>query len=207
LAKQTATAKAMLADVEAAVLAEVARVGLGAFNRKKVLQRFLDSGAKQSTLYRWVDSILASGQPEEQASRAIVAAAAARSALPDPAASVAASVASELPTIPKMEHIASQGAIPIIDRLNTCLSVAEQLMAHARTDDGKVRNSKLLLTASEHLRRCIDTAARITDTLMRAEKIERYHAAIMEEIGAESPETAERMLGRLSRLTATWGNS
>ena len=42
---------------------------------------------------------------------------------------------------------------------------------------------------------------------MRAEKVERYHAAIIEEIAAESPATAERILMRVSRLTAAWGNA
>jgi hypothetical protein len=74
-------------------------------------------------------------------------------------------------------------------------------MTHARTDDGKVRNARLLLAASEHLRRCIETAAKITDTLMRADKVERYHTAIIEEIAAE------RILLHISRLTAAWGNA
>jgi hypothetical protein len=203
-----AAAATLRADVEDAVLAEVERVGSGAFNRATVVKVFLARGAKQSTVYRWIDAVLGSGKPEERAARAITAAASERSQrTQDPAKEVAGEVAAKLPTVPRLEHIATVGVVPVIDRLNVCLQVADELMSHARSENGTVRNSRLLLTASEHLRRCIDTAARITDTLMRAEKIERYHSAIIGVIAEESPETAERILARISQLTAAWGNA
>ena len=207
LARLNGDAVALRARVEAAVLAEVARVGVPAFNRATVVRPFLVEGGKQATLYRWIDQILASGSPEQHLARVVEMAAADRVAKEaSPGAGVAAEVRSKLPATVKIEHIATAGVVPVIDRLNTCLAASEQLMAHARNDEGKVRNARLLLAASEHLRRCIDTAARITDTLMRADKIERYHSALIEEIAAESPSTAERILLRISRLTAAWGN-
>jgi hypothetical protein len=200
-------ALALRARVEAAVLAEVSRVGVAAFNRATVVRPFLVEGGKQATLYRWIDQILASGSPDEHLAKVIEGAAADRIAKESvPGAGMAAEVRTRLPATVKIEHIATVGVVPVIDRLNTCLAASEQLMAHARTEEGKVRNARLLLAASEHLRRCIDTAARITDTLMRADKVERYHAAIIEEIAAENPSTAERILLRISRLTAAWGN-
>lgn len=65
MAALTSGAKALRAQLEEAVIAEVARVGLGAFNRKKVLQPFLAASGKQSTLCRWVDDILSSGKPTD----------------------------------------------------------------------------------------------------------------------------------------------
>ena len=207
MATVTHAAKALRAEVEAAVLAEVVRVGQDAVNRRKVLQPFLDAGGKQSTLYRWLNEILASGRLAEASAKAIVDAAAARaSRTPDPAKAAALEVAALLPTLPKIEHIASAGAIPVTEQLNTCMEVARELMRHARTEDGRVRNGRQLLAASEHLRRCLETAARITDTLHRAEKVERFHQAIIEEIARESPIVAERILTGLSQLVAAWGN-
>lgn len=198
---------ALRAEVEAAVLAEAARIGSSAINKKTAIGPFIGR-ASQATLYRWVDAILATGRADEHAARTIAAAGEAQAAkapaAPLTPAEVGERVATKLPTVPRVEHIASAGAIPIITRLNTCLTVAEDLMRHARTDEGKVRNSRLLLGASEHLRRCLETAAKITDTIMRADKIERFHAAIVEEIMKESPATAERILGRLSAITSGW---
>jgi hypothetical protein len=207
LAALSESATALKARVEAAVLAEVGRVGLEAFNRTSIVNQFLAEGAKRTTLFRWIELILASGSPDQHLAKVIESAAAERIAS-EPAAGVgvAAAVRTKLPAVVKVEHIVTAGVVPVIERLNTCLTAADQLMAHARNEDGKVRNSRLLLAASEHLRRCVDTAARITDTLMRADKVERYHAAIIEEIAAESPATAERILMRISRLTAAWGN-
>ena len=85
----------------------------------------------------------------------------------------------------KVDDVVSAGAIPVMDRLNQCVAAADQVIAFARTSEGAVRNSKLLLSASEHLRRCLETAARVTETMMRAERVERFHAVIIEEIGKE----------------------
>jgi hypothetical protein len=206
MAALSASAVAPRARVEAAVLAEVGRVGPAAFNRTSIVREFLREGAKRTTMFRWIDQILASGSPDQHLAQVVKTAAAKRIAADAGGLSMAGEVRTKLPAVVKVEHIVTAGVVPVIDRLNTCITAADQLMSHARNDDGKVRNARLLLAASEHLRRCVDTAARITDTLMRAEKVERYHAAIIEEIAAENPATAERILMRISRLTAAWGH-
>jgi hypothetical protein len=61
----------------------------------------------------------------------------------------------KLPALVKVDDVVSAGAIPVMDRLNQCISAADQVIAFARTPEGAVRNSKLLLSASEHLRRCV----------------------------------------------------
>jgi hypothetical protein len=175
LASLSEVATALRARVEAAVLDEVARVGLESFNRASLIKALVIEGGKQVTLYRWIDQILSSGSPDQHLARVIETAAADRIAQnPEPGRSISAAIRTKLPATPKVEHIATAGVMPVIERLNICLTAADQLMTHARTDDGKVRNARLLLAASEHPRRCIETAAKITDTLMRADKVERY---------------------------------
>ena len=112
-----------------------------------------------------------------------------------------------LPALVKVDDVVSAGAIPVMDRLNQCVAAADQVIAFARTPEGAVRNSKLLLSASEHLRRCLETAARITETMMRADRVERFHAAIIEEIGKEAPVVAERLAMRLAQLVSQWAAS
>jgi hypothetical protein len=67
-----------------------------------------------------------------------------------------------------------------------------------------VRNSKLLLSASEHLRRNLETAARITELMLRSDRIEKFHVAVIEEISRESAVLAERVALRLARLATQW---
>jgi hypothetical protein len=208
LAAINPAAAALKSEVKVAILAEAERVGVDGLKRVAIMKRFAGRGVSEATLYRWIDSILAGGMADQHMARVIEAAAAERIARdPEPGRSIAAEVRTKLPTAPKVEHIATAGVIPVIERLDICLAAADQLMAHSRTEEGKVRNSKLLLASSEHLRRCIETAAKITDTLMRGEKVERYHAAIIEEIAKESPLLAERVLMRISQLTNAWGNA
>jgi hypothetical protein len=40
--------------------------------------------------------------------------------------------------------------------------------------------------------------------MMRADRVERFHAAIIEEIGKEVPVVAERLAMRLAQLASQW---
>jgi hypothetical protein len=146
-------------------------------------------GASRTTLYRWASGLEASGKPDQHVVRKVAA---------------AADVGARLPALVKVDDVVSAGAIPVMDRLNQCVAAAGQVIAFARTPEGAVRNSKLLLSASEHLRRCLETAARVTETMMRAERVERFHATIIEEIGKEAPVVAEHLAMRLAQLASQW---
>ena len=78
-------------------------------------------------------------------------------------------------------------------------------MKYARRDDGQPRVPMLLLRASEHLRRSLDTACRIQQACMELSQIERFHSLIIEEIAKESPEAAERILARVGQVAEQWG--
>ena len=96
------------------------------------------------------------------------------------------------------------GAVDVMERLQTCLAAAERVLAYASTEDGKVRNAKLTLQASEHLRRCLDTAARISDTIARAETIGEFNQAVVDAVVDEVPEAADRILARIERTARLW---
>lgn len=190
------------AEVEAAVLAAVERAGKLEVDQSAIVKPFLSRGAGRSTVYRWVGAILKDGRAYQHLARAIKEAAEER-ARGGPSA--AEDISKSLPAVVRPEHIVNAGAIPIIARLNECVETAQNLMTHARTEDGRIRNAKLLIAASEHLRRCLDTAARIADQMRAVNQVDRFHAAIIEEVSRESPECAERIQRRLSTLAAEWG--
>jgi hypothetical protein len=194
-------------EFEADLAAEVKRVG-GAdhFDKGPLVRAWEDKGISRATLYRWIEAGMKSGRPTQALARDVKAAAKARAKRKRaPAADAAREIGKKLPVVVTVEDIAKHGTIQVIDQLHTCIQAAQDVLAHARTGDGKVKNAKLLLQASESLRRCLDTAARISDAMYQAAAVERFHKAIVEEVSKESPALAERVLARLSALANQWG--
>jgi hypothetical protein len=198
-------AAGLRAELEAAVLASVERFGTEGWPRDSIIKKFTDRGVSRSTAYRWVGGVLASGRPGQHMAavvRAAVSARAAREA--DPARAAAVEAGAKLPRVVTVDDIAATGVLNVVQQLNSCVAVAHELIAHARTIDGGVRNAKLLLSASEHLRRNLETAARITELMLRSDRIEKFHIAIIEELSRESPALAERAAMRLANLANRW---
>ena len=196
---------ALRAELEAAVLQELRRVGPAAFEKMTIARRFLGQ-ASQATLYRWVDAALAKAGPKLAGE--VVAAAEARAAqTPEPALQAARqAVTTTLPRVPRVEDTAGLGGtVPTIERLGECIRAAQQVMDYARHADGNVRSAKILLTATEVLRRSLDTAVKLQQAVMEISQVEKLHAAVFETIREESPATAERLLVRLQQLNASWG--
>lgn len=198
------------AEIEAAVLAELERVGPDAFCKAALVRRFEGQGASRATLYRYVEAPLKSGMAGQHLARQVKAAAAARAARPEPPpATVQRDAAAKLPAVVRIEEVASSGGvIALTERLVGCIQIAEQLIAHARTEDGGVRSPKQLLAASEHMRRTMETAARLQESLRQTAEMDRFHQAILKLVGdvaGEHPEAAEAIVTRLSQLAVTWG--
>jgi DNA-binding FadR family transcriptional regulator len=78
-------------------------------------------------------------------------------------------------------------------------------MRYARRDDGQPRVPMLLLRASEHLRKSLDTACRIQQACMELSQVERFHEAIIQAVAEESPAAAEKILARIGQIATEWG--
>ncbi len=195
------------AEVEAAVLAEIERVGPDALSKNAVAKRFHGRGVSAATVWRWVDAVVKSGRAGQHLARKVKKAAAARAARsPNPAADAAAEVATKLPALVSPDDIVGAGgAINAIGQLQDCIRAAQQVMGHARTPEGGVRMAKTLLAASEHLRRCMETTARLAEAMRNVAEVDRFHEAILAEVAKESPACAERILVRLAHQATEYG--
>jgi predicted ATP-dependent Lon-type protease len=91
-----------------------------------------------------------------------------------------------------------------MELLQSCLKDAHDVLAYARTADGKVRNAKLLVSGSQHLLKTLEVAAKLQATMKDLAAIDRFHQGIIEEIMKESSELAERVLQRLYDYTTKW---
>jgi len=87
---QTAEAAALKAEVERAVLMELARTGPDKFRPDTIVKAF-KGRAGRTTLFRWIRQTIESGKPAQHLARTVKRAAAARAKRSeDPAASAAA---------------------------------------------------------------------------------------------------------------------
>jgi hypothetical protein len=197
------------AEVQAAILAEAARIGPGGFKRAPIIEKF-KGRVPTPTLYRWIDSALKSGVPGQHISEMVKAAATERAArTPDPAADLVAEASAALPAIVGLEDIVAPtgSGISVIDEINQCIVVARQVMEHARTPDGAVRMAKTLLLASEHLRRSLETAIKLQESIRATASMERFVAEVIrtiEEVHKQSPAVAELLSRRLRIISTGW---
>jgi len=197
---------ALRREVEGAVLAEVERAGLDRINVRGLARRFAGRGTSEKTVSRWIDAVLKSGLAGRHLAGKVKAAADVRAAQPDPAASLAEGVRGALPVLVSPSDIASPGGvIDAIAYLRSCIHLALDIAAQARGPDGKYRLTKTALAASEHLRRCLETSARISEAMRDIAELERFHQRIIDEIAKESPLVAERIMARLSATAQDYG--
>ncbi len=190
--------------VEAAA-EQLLRVGPDKFRAATVVEQFADTGIARSSLYRWIAAAHADGKVGQAASQAVRRRVAQRVRKRKPAPDAAAEIAEKLPELIKPDDIVPSRSGSIIDHLRACVDAATKVMAFAKAPDGNVRNPKLLLLASEHLRRCAETVQRIHERIFELQRIEEFHRQIIEEVRKESPACAERILVQLDQLSQRFG--
>jgi hypothetical protein len=193
-------------EVEAEVARSVKTMGIDRIRKEPVVQKFVGRGAAASTLYRWIDASIASGKPGQAAVRAVKKAAAVRAArTPDPVAEVIEEVRVCLPAVVRLEEVTGTPTIKIIDELGTVVADLKALVKHAKGSDGSVRNARLLLSASDRVRACMETALKIQAAMRDVDQVDRLHAAMIEEIAKCDPLLAERVVRAMRAVAANWG--
>ena len=199
-------AKALFSEIEVAVIAEIGRVGPAELDRAALVRGFAGRGAGRSTMFAWIDRILASGRPGQAITRTIKAAAAERAARsPAPAADAAAQAAALLPVRVTPDEAAGGGGLRILDKLAAVVADAEAVVRHAKREDGSPRNAKLLLAAGDALRRAMETCLKVTNAMHEIDAVDRFHGEIIDALRQESPELAARVVHRLMQINARWG--
>jgi len=197
-------------EVEAAIVAEMKRVGPKAFDRKTIIRQFASSGVHQATLYRWIDKAIESGVPGQAIARQVKSATAARikrHKKPEAAAKAAATdVVASLPVAVTLDDIAGLGGVvPAIEQLNFIIATCRTIIAQAQGDDPtKVRQPKLAMAACDLLRRSLETGARIAKDLTDVANTQRFHDAIFDILQEESPAFAQKVLVRMRQLNVLW---
>ena len=197
---------ALRVEVERAALAEVERVGPDAFKPSAIALLFADCGVDRATLFRWLAELKKSGRMGAHVADRVRKAAAERAArAPDPAADAAAEVAAVMPRPLSPGDVAGAGGLVEFSAImSRCVATAERVLRQATAADGTIRQPRLALVASEHLRRCMETAARVATAMHEVNNLARFHAEVVDAVRAESPQPAERLTQRLLQIADRW---
>src|SRR5271166_2029531 len=127
------------AEVEAAVTADLKRLGPKALDKADIVRRFADRGVHRVTLYKWIEKFIESGVPGQALARQVKSATAARIKRhkePEAAAKAAATdVVASLPVAVTLDDIAGQGGVvPAIEQLNFIITTARTIVDQAKGD-------------------------------------------------------------------------
>jgi hypothetical protein len=179
-------------------------------NHLPIIAEFQDRGASRSAVWRWWGSAQKAyaeraGDPamfkRKDGKKPKATARAPKAAGPPPVA--AGDVAPPLPAIPSVDDVKTVGLLPVLELLRESIQAAQDIMRHGRLDDGKVRNARLIQSGAEHLRRAVETAARLNESVAVQQEMQAFHRIIMQEIGAEAPDLQQRILSRIRRVCDT----
>jgi len=160
------------------------------------------------TFYRWVNKIHSSGVPGQNAirkARKRVKHKTKKEDIKTVHQQAALAVVEQLPTPPTVHETHGMSLDQVAVELNRCIDNANKVVEYAKREDGQVRNAKLLLTASEHLRRTIETSARLMEMLWDIKRTEQFHQAIFRRLKERDPAFVELILNDLKQLNIDWG--
>ena len=202
----------------------------GAIDRAGLAGELIAQGVSRATAYRWIDKALGGPVPEVAAQRkARNRAAIDRGRALDPnddttIVSPAEPLEPEIIT-PEMQATLEEsaeamrtliavrtegrlGTVPVMDNIQRCLEIAERLERHALNDAGEIRNTKLLLAASEHRRRATQTAAQLMQLMVDVAEAEGFNREILELVRKfceRAPAIGADLVRELDGIATRWG--
>ncbi len=199
----------MRAELEAEVLAEALRVGADRVRRSDIVEEFIGRGIPRATGFQWIREYFESGRLGQAMARKIRTSADLRAADRGLSATdlVTEDASRAMPATPSVvsAFAATSSPVDIIGELASVIADVKAVRQAAFGADGKPRNMRLVLSAAEAMRRNLETAARLQEAMHDLARLERFNAAIIEEIAKESPDLAQRVVVRLQAIATTWG--
>jgi hypothetical protein len=163
------------------------RGGWSGIDRPALVRQFAGQ-ASPASIYRWIDQAkrkssstdAAPGKPRKDAA-------------PSPAPISVPVSALSMPV-----ENAPVEAVQVAQLIRICLQAAQDVQAASRGPDGKPRNGKMMLRATDTLRRSLETAVKLQEAINREEHmarlVENYIHRMQEAVKRESPDCARRIL-------------
>ena len=98
----------------------------------------------------------------------------------------------------------ASGVGAVMARLERATETVEKCITYSFGDNGKVRNPRMALASADALRKCLETALKLHETVDNVQAVQRFMAEIMAELRDVAPEVAAAVVERLRGVTARW---
>ena len=153
------------------------------------------------TFYRWLKQarLIAGSQAQSRTMQRVRELAA-----QEAPAKAAAAVGSLLPAPVTLNSIMPFSNVNALGILHSAIHHTNNVITACHNEDGKVRNGKLLLSASGNLIRAVEALSRVAERMNDVVKIEQMMNAIVDAVADVSPEAAIRILNRLNEISARY---
>jgi hypothetical protein len=220
----------MRAEFGRDLMAELARIGPIGFRRHEMVARWAHGGAGRSTIWRWLREMLedpdgagqhfirkpapavtqngqSTGDAERAASNAVKIADEETAAASETQEQHArrASPVPDTRSSPAQRLVAG-GVFNILEGLQGCITAATAVMERARAAINDQGSARTVIMASEHLRKSMETAIRLHDSIWNMQRIEQFHQEIIAAVEEESPIAAARIIAKLETIIDAWAN-
>lgn len=106
--------------------------------------------------------------------------------------------------IPIVAAVAPRGIGLVMNKIERAIDVVDQCISYSYGADGKLRNPRMALAASDGLRRCLETALKLHEAVDNVQALQRFMDEIMAALRDASPEVAAVVVERLQSVTGRW---
>ena len=88
--------------------------------------------------------------------------------------------------------------------LEHIIGVTGKVIQASHGSDGKVRNARMALQGTETLRKCLETALKLYESINNVRQVEAFMAEMLGAVRELSPETAQAVVERMKVVQGRW---
>jgi hypothetical protein len=187
--------------VDAAVDLAIARGG--DVSRSTIVAQFATAGVNQSTLFRWIDKRMKQADADAVVGRA--------KPIPHKASSPSQKAEAESAPAPALGRVADAARGEGIDYVRIIQDNLRDLhagLAMAKTDDGKIKNPRLMLACVDQIGKQLSHASRVQVALSldASQRIDQFMDELVDLVMQEIPARRDYILGRMDTLRLHYGS-
>ena len=98
----------------------------------------------------------------------------------------------------------ASGIGAVMGKLERAIDTVEHCITYSYGENGRVRNPRMALASADTLRKCLETALKLHETVDNVQAVQRFMAEIMAELRDVAPDVAAAVVERLRVVTARW---
>ena len=92
----------------------------------------------------------------------------------------------------------------VMAKLERAIDTVDHCITYAYGENGKIRNPRMALAASDGLRRCLETTLKLHEAVDNVQAVQRFMDEIMAALRDVTPDVAATVVERLRGVTARW---